>query len=75
MNESNRILDQDFQDENEQACRVCGCTWTNACPGGCYWVEQDLCSSCAYQDKKLKIGHSIQKSGTTRISCSPNYFQ
>lgn len=26
-------------------CRVCGCTDDNACPGGCYWVEDDLCSS------------------------------
>lgn len=33
-------------DEN-QKCRVCGCTWDHACPGGCYWVEPDLCSKCA----------------------------
>lgn len=32
---------------DEQACRVCGCTWDNACEGGCYWVEEDLCSTCA----------------------------
>lgn len=31
----------------EQKCRVCGCTWDNACPGGCHWVEPDLCSQCA----------------------------
>ena len=31
----------------EQKCRVCGCTWDNACEGGCYWVEPDLCSACA----------------------------
>jgi hypothetical protein len=26
-----------------------GCTETNACPGGCYWVndEKDLCNECA----------------------------
>jgi len=35
--------------ENERRCRVCGCTWNNPCPGGCYWVEEDLCSQC--QDK------------------------
>lgn len=29
------------------ACRVCGCTDEQACPGGCYWVESDLCSRCA----------------------------
>jgi hypothetical protein len=30
-------------------CRVCGCTDDRACPGGCYWVEADLCSSCVPQ--------------------------
>lgn len=35
------------EEEEEQACRVCGCTWDNACEGGCYWVEDDLCSKCA----------------------------
>lgn len=29
-----------------QACRECGCTNLSACPGGCWWVEDDLCSSC-----------------------------
>lgn len=28
-------------------CRVCGCTETQACEGGCSWVEEDLCSRCA----------------------------
>jgi hypothetical protein len=27
-------------------CRLCGCTDDNACFGGCYWVEPDLCSEC-----------------------------
>lgn len=36
-----------YIDGLEQKCRVCGCTWDNACPGGCYWVEEDLCSQCA----------------------------
>lgn len=27
-------------------CRVCGCTDEDACEGGCYWVEKDLCSAC-----------------------------
>jgi len=30
-----------------QRCRVCGCTNEQACPGGCYWIECDLCSACA----------------------------
>jgi len=29
-----------------RTCRVCGCTDDHACPGGCYWVELDLCSAC-----------------------------
>lgn len=28
-------------------CRVCSCTDHRACPGGCWWVEPDLCSACA----------------------------
>jgi hypothetical protein len=32
-------------------CRVCGCTDHDACPGGCWWVEDpegigELCSAC-----------------------------
>lgn len=29
-----------------RACRSCGCTDARACPGGCWWVEADLCSTC-----------------------------
>ena len=28
-------------------CRVCGCTENDPLPGGCFWVEADLCSACA----------------------------
>lgn len=31
----------------ERRCRSCGCTQLNACAGGCWWVAEDLCSSCA----------------------------
>ena len=30
-----------------RGCRMCGCTDCQACEGGCYWVEHDLCSRCA----------------------------
>lgn len=36
----------------ERKCRVCGCTWNDACEGGCYWVEKDLCSRCAGKEVK-----------------------
>lgn len=35
----------------ERQCRICGCTENHACSGGCYWVEDGLCSACA--DKRL----------------------
>lgn len=37
--------------ESEPVCRVCGCTQNNACPGGCYWIEEYLCSRCAEMSK------------------------
>ena len=37
-----------FEDEADRACRVCGCTETTPCEGGCAWVEPDLCSACAF---------------------------
>ena len=34
-------------DEGDVArCRVCGCTEQNGCPGGCSWLEPDLCDRC-----------------------------
>jgi hypothetical protein len=37
-----------------RSCRVCGCTNQRGCPGGCYWVDKDLCSSCAPKRKAPK---------------------
>jgi len=34
----------------QRTCRGCGCTDRQACPGGCCWVEDDLCSACAEED-------------------------
>lgn len=31
----------------EAVCRMCGCTDEIACEPGEYWIEPDLCSSCA----------------------------
>jgi hypothetical protein len=35
-----------------RACRKCGCTDYRACPGGCSWVEDDLCSACYVEPRK-----------------------
>lgn len=39
----------------ETVCRVCGCTDTYGCDEGCYWVEEDLCSSCAENDHQIPV--------------------
>lgn len=39
--------------DKKRKCRVCGCTWDHACPGSCYWVEEDLCSRCAEKEGLL----------------------
>lgn len=36
----------------DPACRVCGCTENDPCPGGCAWAEDpkmlgELCTTCA----------------------------
>lgn len=32
--------------EAPPTCRLCGCTDLHACPEGCVWVTDDLCSAC-----------------------------
>ena len=36
---------------HSRTCRLCGCTWERACPGGCVWVSAptgvDLSNRCA----------------------------
>ena len=46
---------------DEQVCRICGCTWDHACPGGCYWVEDDLCSVCAEKVGEGNHGNNFIK--------------
>ncbi len=35
--------------DEQQKCRKCGCTDECACPGGCAWVLDNLCSACIPQ--------------------------
>ena len=37
---------KNIKKEDVRICRICGCTTQNPCPGGCQWVERDLCSRC-----------------------------
>jgi ParB/RepB/Spo0J family partition protein len=48
--------DNDWEDEEERACRVCGCTDDYACDEGCEWVEDDLCSQCAKKEGETEFG-------------------
>ena len=41
-----KIIEVKVESLEERKCRLCGCTQNNACEGGCYWVEIDLCSKC-----------------------------
>ncbi len=34
------------QARGRRTCRICGCWEFFACPGRCWWVDEDLCSSC-----------------------------
>ncbi len=33
--------------EGELTCRECGCSDSLACEDGCWWAQDDLCSTCA----------------------------
>jgi HNH endonuclease len=41
--------------EAERQCRKCGCTDEQKCPGGCRWVENDLCSQCSRKVLKSSL--------------------
>lgn len=37
-------------------CRECGCSTIQGCPGGCHWVEPDLCSNTERHELIVKMG-------------------
>jgi len=56
--EINNILEMLLAEEHDyifdppidiRTCKECGCTDIHACPGGCHWVTDDLCSNCVYR--------------------------
>lgn len=34
-------------------CRTCGCTDDRACPGGCAWYNDELCSRCWLEQTRV----------------------
>jgi len=47
----------------EMQCRVCGCSDSRACDGGCVWAEPFLCSQCARKGERLVIVPVPEESG------------
>ena len=41
--------------EHPDQCYVCGCTERCACEAGCYWIEPNLCSSCARESTLIAL--------------------
>jgi len=49
-----------------RTCRVCGCTDEHACPGGCSWVQEDLCSACQEGlEREIFENHSKNKAANS----------
>lgn len=44
-------------EESGRNCRECGCWEWDACANGCWWVTDDLCSSCAPAQLRRGMGH------------------
>lgn len=56
--------ESDSLDDGEPVCRVCGCTDSTPCEGGCEWVddpeeEGDLCSACLKKIESADAGKSV----------------
>jgi hypothetical protein len=54
-------------------CRFCGCTDTQACEGGCWWAEPELCSTCADRMPTLEPGQQWRDAtGNARVQFTGN---
>lgn len=55
------------ENQRERTCMVCGCTQDRACPGGCSWVEWDLCSACVDKEAPERTGgQTIEENNDAR---------
>jgi hypothetical protein len=46
MEATAQVPEAEAVDEDERECLICACTDARACPGGCVWVSDRLCSAC-----------------------------
>ena len=46
------VIIQNDQNFFKRKCRVCGCDWNHPCNDHDYWVEDDLCSTCASKSER-----------------------
>lgn len=58
-------LERDALATTPRRCRVCGCTDAKACPDGCYWITENLCSRCdkhGWRGTKMNFRKSTKRS-------------
>lgn len=72
INQSFEAVFDEIMSSEEMECRVCGCTDSCACEGGCYWVLPELCSQCA--EKMLKMSRSELMAIFTEKYCEGKEF-
>lgn len=65
---SGKVLRRTKAPQKERKCRVCGCTELTACPGGCSWIEQDLCSACDLTPLMRKRGLLIENADESAVA-------
>ena len=53
----------------DNQCKVCGCTDSQACKGGCFWVEKGLCSKCAMKELKKKRREVVKELKKLELIC------
>lgn|GEM_PF-3513529 len=53
-----------------RACAGCGCTDDRACPGGCSWARETVCSTCA-ETERLLVRFRRAPRGTRLKALSP----
>ena len=63
-------------EDQDDRCRVCGCTDLSACDGGCFWVEPGLCSQCSPAEPEdqvhgagAELEDQVHGAGTEKQKC------